>query len=107
MEKKCQTIIDRFRLKDTKERDPRLSEVLKNGNRIIACWRNKQIHGDAEIYYNNGSYFKYFSRYLEVYTRTVSKREGTSSFLVVLSILAIVLVIVLKVRVFLSILMGK
>jgi hypothetical protein len=50
--------MERLRIKDSKERDPHLSEVLKNGNRIIAAWRNNQIHGDAEIYYNNGAYFK-------------------------------------------------
>jgi hypothetical protein len=33
-------------------------EIIRNGNRIIATWKNDQIHGNAEIYYHNGVVFK-------------------------------------------------
>jgi hypothetical protein len=36
----------------------KLSEVNRNGNRIVATWKNDQIHGEAEIYYHNGVTFK-------------------------------------------------
>jgi hypothetical protein len=37
----------------------RLIEIIRNGNRIIANWKNDQINGEAEIYYHNGVTFKY------------------------------------------------
>lgn len=35
-------------------------EVNKNGNKIIAMFKNNQLHGEAEIHYYNGIVFRYF-----------------------------------------------
>jgi len=35
-----------------------LPEVTRNGNRIIANWKNDQIDGEAEVHYHNGVVFK-------------------------------------------------
>lgn len=32
--------------------------MTRNGNRIIANWKNDQIDGEAEVHYHNGVVFK-------------------------------------------------
>jgi len=51
----------------------KMIEVNRNGNRIIANWKNDQIHGEAEIYYHNGVTFKYMLSYIEEPMRAVLK----------------------------------
>lgn len=63
----------------------RLYEVNRNGNRILANWKNDQINGEAEIYYHNGVTFKYSFHHLEVSIKMESRSRDTSSFSMAMS----------------------
>jgi len=53
--------------------------VIRNGNRIIAEWKNDEIHGQALIFYQNGIYFKNLFSDIEVSTSMASKLKGISN----------------------------
>jgi hypothetical protein len=52
-------------LKQISKSIKKIPELTKNGNKIVSGWKNEQMHGEAEIHYNNGVIFKYLHFNLE------------------------------------------
>lgn len=69
----------------------RLIEINRNGNRIIANWKNDQINGEAEIYYHNGVTFKYNVLNSGACIKMALKSKGISSSWMGMSISGIAL----------------